>query len=264
MIKYAPVTTSITRRRHLTGDYHSLTFGPLPSAAKCRPGQFVHIRMPNSQIYFRRAMSIASVDVEKQELEIIFRVCGRGTTLLSGCPQNSTLDILGPLGGSFTPPKKGETALLIGGGIGFPPLMYLATELVRKGFDPANIEFFYGGRTADDILEQARIKKLKLRFQPVTEDGSLGVKGLVTKAVVDRIEKTSGEKFRIYSCGPEAMLKAVDDLGLRLGIPGEVSLEAPMPCGYGVCLGCVVPLRAGGHARVCQEGPIFQIGEVLL
>ena len=86
----------------------------------------------------------------------------------------------------------------------------------------------------------------------------------MSQVVEETIIGSGPKNRRIYSCGPEAMLKAIDDLGLKYDIPGQLSLEAPMPCGYGVCLGCVVPLRAGGHARVCQEGPVFDIGEVEL
>jgi dihydroorotate dehydrogenase electron transfer subunit len=209
-------------------------------------------------------MSIASADTESGELEIIFKIFGRGTRALSAYGKGAQLDILGPLGGKFSMPRKGETALMIGGGVGFPPLLYLATEMVRRGIDPKTIEFFYGGRTADDILERSRIKKLGVNFRPSTDDGSFGTRGFVTTDVEKYIETSQQKKLRIYSCGPELMLKAVDDLGLRLGVPGELSLEAPMPCGFGVCLGCIVPLRRGGYARVCTDGPVFKIGEVLL
>jgi dihydroorotate dehydrogenase electron transfer subunit len=264
MIKFAPVATRVVRRRHLTDDYYSLTFSPVPGIKRARPGQFVHLRLPECQVYFRRAMSIAAIDVERSEMEIIFKIFGRGTKILSGFRKGQALDMLGPLGKPFTKPKKTETPLMVGGGIGFPPLLYLAADLVQKGYDPARIQFFYGGRSKKDILERTRIRKLGVTLHVVTEDGSLGRKGLVTEAVEEYLDTHPDGHPRIYSCGPEGMLKAVDDLGVRRRVPGEVSLEAPMPCGYGVCLGCVVPLRKGGHARVCQEGPVFQIGEVVL
>ena len=264
MIKFAPVATRVVRRRRLTDDYYSLTFGPVPGLERARPGQFIHLRLPQCQVYFRRAMSIASVNVDRSELEIIFKVFGRGTRVLSGYGKGTELDLLGPLGNTFSGPRQGETALMIGGGIGFPPLLYLATDLIQNGLAPASIHFFYGGRTKSDILERSRIRKLGVKLHVITEDGSLGATGLVTAAVEEFLDAHANIPCRIFSCGPEGMLKAVDDLGLRRGIPGEVSLEAPMPCGYGVCLGCVVPLRKGGHARVCQEGPVFQIGEVAL
>ena len=98
----------------------------------------------------------------------------------------------------------------------------------------------------------------------MTEDGSVGAKGLVTQPVEKFLQQHAGTKLRIYGCGPEKMLKATDDLGVKYNVPGQVSLEAPMPCGIGVCLGCVVNLRRGGQARVCMDGPVFNIGEVLL
>ncbi|MBN1212186.1 MAG: dihydroorotate dehydrogenase electron transfer subunit, partial [candidate division Zixibacteria bacterium] len=141
---------------------------------------------------------------------------------------------------------------------------FFAGELVRAGFDPKKIEFFYGGRTVFDILERSRIKKLGVNFHPVTDDGSFGRKALVTETVEEYILAHRDERVRLYGCGPEAMLKATDELGLKYSLPGQLSLEAPMPCGVGICLGCVVPLKAGGHARVCADGPIFEIGEVKL
>jgi dihydroorotate dehydrogenase electron transfer subunit len=209
-------------------------------------------------------MSVASVDVNRKELEIIFRVVGHGTAALAAYNRSMPIDILGPLGNRFDLPHKNDTVLIIAGGVGFPPLLYFATELVRRGFDPRQIEFFFGGRTASDILERARLKRLGVHFHPVTDDGSFGRKGLVTDAVEDHLSANPEVQVRLYGCGPEPMLKAVDELGQRNELPGQLSFEAPMPCGFGVCLGCVIPLRTGGHARVCCDGPVFRIGEVAL
>lgn len=257
-------TTPIRQIRHLKNNYHAMIVGPYSRANDCRPGHFVHLRMPATEIYFRRAMSVAGVHSRTQELEIIFKVFGRGTTILSGFGKGDTVDLLGPLGKPFAAPKKGERILLVAGGVGFPPLMYLAQDLIAHGMDPKRIEFFYGGRTADDLAERTRIKKLGVNFHPCTDDGSFGHRGFVTQAVEQFIRDHNDEKLRLYGCGPEGMLKATDEIGVRLGVPGQVSLEAPMPCGIGICLGCVVPLTAGGYARVCCEGPVFAIGEVRL
>lgn len=240
-----------------------MIFSPYSGVNRCKPGQFIQLQIPSTNIFFRRPMSIAGVR-ENGEIEVIFQVVGKGTTLLGKLNKNDRVNILGPLGISFTYPKKNERSIIIAGGVGFPPLMYLATEMVSKGYDPKTIEFFYGGRSKADILEISRIKKLGVNFHPVTEDGSFGSRGLVTKPVEEFIQKNSHSNMRIYSCGPEGMLKATDQLGLKYAIPGQLSLEAPMPCGVGICLGCVVELTKGGHARVCAEGPVFDIGEVKL
>ncbi len=264
MTRFSPEVASVIETRNVGNEYRAIILGPLSRIKQCRPGHFIHLRLPDSPLLFRRAMSIASVDSGRREMEIIFKVVGRGTKLLAACRKGDSVDVLGPLGVPFKLPKKNETVLMVGGGIGFPPLFFLAADMVRRGYDPAAIEFFYGGRRATDILERTRIKKLGVRFRPVTEDGSLGQKGLVTEAVEQYRADNPGKRLRIYSCGPEAMLRAVDDLGRKYGVPGQLSLEAPMPCGIGVCLGCVVELRKGGHARVCSEGPVFDIGEVVL
>jgi len=209
-------------------------------------------------------MSVAGVSVKKKEIEVIFKVVGRGTRHLASLHLNDRVNMLGPLGAPFKLPRKGETVVIIAGGVGFPPLMYFAHELVDKGYDPGSIHFFYGGRSSGDLVERGRIRKLGIKFHPVTEDGTMGQKGLVTEPAEEFLNNHAARRVRIYGCGPEGMLKATNDLGLRLGVPGQISLEAPMPCGIGICLGCVVPLVEGGHARVCVEGPVFDIGEVVL
>ncbi|KAA3633123.1 MAG: dihydroorotate dehydrogenase electron transfer subunit [Calditrichaeota bacterium] len=263
MIKPTADDALLVRKRDLKNNYYSITFKPFTSAKKCKPGHFIQLQIPKTDIFFRRPMSIASVSSDG-DIEVIFNVVGRGTKLLANLEKNDTVNILGPLGSSFSNPKKNEEVVIIAGGVGFPPLMYFATELVKSKFPAKQIHFFYGGRSKDDILEKSRIKKLGLNFYPITEDGTFGEKGLVTKPVERFINENEKSKLRIYSCGPTGMLKAANEIGKKYNIPGELSLEAPMPCGVGICLGCIVELEKGGHARVCAEGPVFQIGEVKL
>ncbi len=264
MTKPTCENTSLIKKRNLRNDYYSLTFAPYTRTRHCRPGSFVHLRLPCTDVYFRRAFSVAAVSPADDSIEIIFKVFGRGTTIMSRLHTGDTLDLLGPLGKPFKLPRRNERTLIVAGGVGFPPLLFLARQMIENGYDPAKIEFFYGGRGSGDIIERSRIKKLGVNFRPVTEDGSVGAKGLVTGPLEAFIADHREEKLRLYGCGPEGMLKATNDLGVRLGIPGQVSLEAPMPCGIGICLGCVVPLAKGGHARVCCDGPVFDIGEVAL
>jgi len=264
MTKLTAQDTYLVKRRNLGINYYSCTFGPFNGFKKCRPGSFVHMRLPSSDIFFRRAMSVAGVDTDRKELEIIFRVVGRGTAFLAGLSRRSQVNVLGPLGNGFTLPSKSESTIIVAGGVGFPPLMYLVSEMVSRGFNPGQTHFFYGGRSGDDIVERSRIRRLGVCFHPMTDDGSFGRRGLVTEAVEEYIIKHTGEKMQLFGCGPEPMLKVVDELGLKYKLPGQLSLEAPMPCGIGVCLGCIVPLRDGGHARVCHDGPVFNVGEVLL
>jgi len=265
MIKPACEDAYLIQSKDLRNSYYSLTFGSFSKAGQCRPGHFVHVQLPCSDVFLRRPMSVASVSRGKKEIEIILKVLGRGTRMMSDLKKGDRINILGPLGVPFRLPRRSQTVIMVAGGVGFPPLLYLATEMVAKGHDPVLIEFFYGGRSAGDIVEKPRIKKLGLKFHPVTEDGSLGSRGLVTQAVEEYITSRKGTvKPVMYGCGPEGMLKETDELGRKYGIGGQLSLEAPMPCGIGICLGCVVNLRQGGHARVCCDGPVFDIGEVIL
>ncbi len=262
MIKPTCEDTFLLKKRNLKNRYFAYTFRPYTQVKKCKPGHFLQLQIPQTDIFFRRPFSIAGV-TPAGDIEIIFKIFGKGTALLATLEKGDKVNLLGPLGVPFTLPKKNEKTILIAGGVGFPPLMYLAVEMIAKGYDPKSIEFFYGGRTTDDIIEKSRIKKLGVNFHPVTEDGSYGMKGLVTKPVEEFIQ-SSDTNMRIYSCGPTGMLKAADSLGLKYKIPGQLSLEAPMPCGVGICLGCVKEKTDGGHARVCCDGPVFEIGEIVL
>jgi len=264
MMKPRSQKTVLTKRRDLKNGYYSLVFDSIVNVGKYLPGQFLHIRTPASDVLFRRAFSVAAISESESSLEIIMKVVGRGTRCLAVLRKGDSVDILGPLGNPFRLPKKSERALLVAGGVGFPPLLYLASEMIRRGHDPKMIEFFFGGQKSCDLIERARIKKLGVIFHPVTEDASVGEKGFVTVPVEKLLSDSNAGKMRLYGCGPQGMLKAMNDLGLRYNTPGQISLEAPMPCGIGVCLGCVVPLVSGGYARVCHDGPVFEIGEVIL
>ncbi len=264
MIKPDCVDTRVTRKLNLDNDYFALTLGGYHRTGDSHPGQFVQVKLPGSEILFRRPMSIAAVHPDSGELDIIFKVFGRGTRLMGDLHHGDIVNILGPLGKPFTRPKDNETVVMVAGGVGFPPLYFLAESLIREGYDPKQIEFFYGGRSAADILYQDRIRQLDVNFRPITEDGSLGPRGLVTEPLIAFIRENRQSNLKLYSCGPEPMLKVVNEIGMEYKIRGELSMEAPMPCGIGVCLGCVVPRCDGGHSRVCIDGPVFEIGEIKL
>ncbi len=264
MTRTATEVTYLTKARDLKNDYYAFTFGPYSKARHFKPGQFIHACLPGTEVYFRRAFSVAAIDPDNDAIELIFKVFGRGTRLMGKMRKGDAIDFLGPLGNTFALPGKSERVIMVAGGVGFPPLMFFAEYLVNKGYDPKKIEFFYGGASKPDIIERARIKRMGVNFRPVTEDGSLGEPGLVTIPVEQFIQDHRADKLRVYGCGPEGMLKATSDLALKYTVAGQLSLEAPMPCGIGICMGCVVPLTDGGHARVCREGPVFDIGRVKL
>lgn len=263
MSKIVVENARVTKAKSLGAGHYSLTLAPFSKVKSIRPGQFVHLKIPGCAVYFRRAFSVYDIDTKTKSFEVIFKVMGRGTSFMASLKKGDTMDVLGPLGNGFSMPKRSEKAILIAGGVGMPPIQFLANHLVNKNFKADNIVFFYGGRTRSDLVELTRLKKLGIKLILATEDGSAGFRGLVTVAVSEWVAENNGKKA-IYACGPEGMLQAVNNLAGRLSIPGQLSLEAPMPCGIGICLGCIRPLRAGGYTRVCREGPVYNIGEVLL
>jgi len=263
MKKIVAENIEIKKKTDLGRGNFIMDLAPFSKTAAIKPGQFIHIKIPETNIFFRRAFSVYDFEPEKKSIRIIFKVFGRGTRLLATLHRGDRLDVLGPLGNGFRKPRKNEKAILVAGGIGMPPIYLLARNLVELGYDKKNLLYFYGGASKGDLVDLNRIKRLGIKVYPSTDDGSFGYKGFVTDAMMDVIRKEKG-KYRIYACGPEGMLRAVDAMAAKLNIPGQLSLEAPMPCGVGICLGCIRPLRAGGYTRVCREGPVYEIGEVLL
>lgn len=217
----------------------------------CAPGQFVEVHIPDApHTFLRRPISINNVT--DRELWLLVKDAGEGTHALCNARPGTSMSIMLPLGRGFTLPKEGQRALLVGGGVGIAPMLYLGSELHRIGAHP---EFLIGARTAADLLQISNMEA----FGPVhtcTEDGSAGTTGLVTAHPV------LAEPFDIiYCCGPLPMMKAVGAVAHRQGVHCEVSLENKMACGVGACLCCVEDTREG-HKCVCTDGPVFNIEEL--
>lgn len=214
------------------------------------PGQFCEVRVDkNPSVYLRRPFSIHEVDYDANTLTLLIKPVGKGTTTLSGLLKGDILNIVYPLGNGFSLTTE-PNVLLVGGGCGVAPLLFLAQTLKKMGVNPVVL---VGGRTIEDVPRMEAYQAVAETFA-ITEDGSLGEKGLVTQHT---IFKTQLSKFkRIYTCGPEGMMKAVAKAAEALEIPCEVSLENTMACGIGVCLCCVTETKEG-HKCVCTEGPVF-------
>lgn len=219
---------------------------PLPDIA---PGQFVQVRVDGSPTtYLRRPISIHDVDFQKNEISLLVQQIGEGTRHLAAASVGDLINMVFPLGNGFTLPKKSESVLLVGGGIGIAPLYYFARVLNDTGVRPT---LLLGGKTKFDLLRLADYQQFGETFV-TTEDGSLGEKGFVTMHSVWK--KQSFDK--IYVCGPKPMMKAVAKLAAENGVWCEVSLENLMACGLGACL-CCVEDTVDGHVCVCKEGPVF-------
>jgi len=214
------------------------------------PGQFVQALVENSSSTFlRRPLSIHSVDIKRNTLRLLIQIKGEGTRHLGLLHAGDTLNLIYPLGNSFTITKEKEV-LLVGGGCGVAPLLFLAQTLKQNNIEPV---ILLGFRT------RAEVSEIDLYSQSgkviiTTDDGTEGIKGLVTDHPIFLKDRLPFKK--VYCCGPGLMMKAVAGIAEIQGIDCEVSLENMMACGFGVCLCCVTPTDKGNE-RVCMEGPVF-------
>ncbi len=232
------------------------------------PGTFLHIK-PNTtgtDPLLRRAFSIFDYDETTGTIEILYKVVGRGTEILSRVRPGETLDVLGPLGNGFDLPLTIDNLVLVAGGVGIPPLYLLAKSHLRRGFDGKRISYLCGLTTVAEKPMADRVEKLPINLQFATDDGSLGFKGFVSELLRARLDDGSlGINPVICACGPDGMLKAVQTIARAYGKKCYLSLESIMPCGVGTCLGCVVKKDGEEkYVRVCREGPVFEATEVEL
>lgn len=236
--------------RHL-GAFVILELQASRLAAKAAPGQFVMVTVPGGGFVLRRPLSLFTVRGARVGLLIETR--GAGTERLAAVEPGDVVDLAGPLGSVF--PLDGvDEALLVGGGIGCAPLQYLADELAAAGVDVTAV-FGFRDRRAARLVEAFTINRLLVS----SEDGSVGRRGTVMDVLGTL---TPRSRAVIYACGPSGMIAAVRRWSLEKGLRGYASLEAHMACGTGACHGCVVE-TARGRLRVCSEGPVFRLHEVL-
>lgn len=219
------------------------------------PGQFVNIEVKNSrEIFLRRPFSVFEVDYSSNTLSVIVKILGRGSQKLTEIIRGDSINMVYPLGRSFTNPANDDKILLIGGGSGIAPLLFLAK---KSGLNSRNVDILLGARNREDHIDVSRYKEYgDLHF--TTEDGSFGEKGFVTH---HSVFKNIADYNRVYACGPLAMMKAIGNIAKSKQIFCEVSLENLMACGFGVCLCCIEP-TAKGNLCVCTEGPVFNVNEL--
>ncbi len=245
----------VTANERLHKNYCLLKLTSESVLPEMNPGQFVEVRVDNSpSTFLRRPISINFIDKEKNELWLLIQLVGDGTRKLAEARVGDLINILLPLGNGFTIPEKGNESkklLLIGGGVGTAPMLYLGKYLKEAGFEPT---FLLGARSKDDLLQLDLFESIGDVYV-TTEDASLGEKGYVTNhSVLSKI------KFdKIYTCGPKPMMVAVAKYASSEKIDCEVSLENTMACGLGACLCCVEKTKDDHHVCVCTEGPVFNI-----
>lgn len=225
-------------------------------ASTIQPGQFLNVKVSETIFpLLRRPFSVC--DVEGESIFLMFNILGEGTKLLARKHVGDKLDILGPLGQGFNLNGNYETAVIVAGGLGAAPFPYL----IRKIGESKKVKCFVGGRTSHDVIQYG-MKNILVS----TDDGSLGFKGNVIELLQNSLSSSEYSKAKIFSCGPNIMLRALKDFAVRNNIDCEASTECAMACGFGICMGC--PIESVNNSEkyllVCKDGPVFNVRDVVL
>lgn len=242
----------VKENKSLNNQYSLLILTSPEQLPEMLPGQFAEVRVDNSpNTLLRRPISINYVDYETNELWLLIQIVGEGTRKMCELMCGDTLNLVFPLGNSFTlPENKNAKVLLVGGGVGIAPLLFWGSYLKERGY---TCNFVLGGRSKVNLLQLCEFERFG-NVYTTTEDGSHGEKGFVTQHT---LLKASNFDY-IYTCGPTPMMQAVAAYAAEIKAFCEVSLENTMACGFGACLCCVTDTTEG-HLCVCTEGPIFNI-----
>lgn len=240
----------------LNSEYFELVVSPSDPLPELLPGQFAALRVDrSSDTFLRRPISFYDVDYQKNTLSFLIQIVGKGTEKLSELQKSDTLNLIYPLGNTFDTTKV-RNPLLIGGGAGIAPLLFLGHHLSDLGIKPA---FVLGFRHTGLVVDLEPFKRYGEVYL-TTDDGSAGEKGLVLDHSV--LHREGFDFDMIYTCGPEVMMKAVAEFALERGIESQVSLENTMACGFGACL-CCVQKTLDGNKIVCMDGPVFNTRELV-
>ena len=252
----------IIRNEEIAPGYLELELRAPSIARQARPGQFINIRVgPTLDPLLRRPFSVYDNDKEAGEITILYKVVGRGTRMMAEMDMGETLEVLGPLGRPFSLPENLQRAVLVGGGVGMAPLLYLARVLGEREVEATVL---VGARTASELLGLNHLREMGVKVMVTTDDGSQGIRGQVTKVLANLLAESNYDF--IYCCGPEPMMARVANIARRYSIEGEVALEENMACGIGACLGCAHRVKQGqdySYVQVCHQGPVFSMSEVV-
>ncbi len=255
-MKYTQGQYIIASKHAIANDIYSFEIKCPEIAGIAAPGQFVHIRTGN--LTLRRPISICGIDKEKGTIRIVFEIRGEGTSRIAMLNEGNLIDMLAPLGHGFTVDLNFQKVVLIGGGIGTPPMLPLAQIYGKKAVAVS------GFRNSAAAILQDDFKLAGAQTVLCTDDGSAGIHGFVTKPFAELAEQ--GNIDAVYACGPMPMLKEIAQICKEKGIYCEISLEERMACGIGACLGCACRTVRNDEeyfAHVCKDGPVFKAEEVL-
>ena len=257
---------AVVDNRQVAPGHHVLRIRSKRISGCAKPGQFVMISFPGDLHGILLPRPFSFLEADGEPFSILSQVVGKGTDLLRQTVPGQDLWVLGPLGSGFSHPSAEGRVVLVGGGVGIPPLHHLARSLRDN-----KIYAFLGARTASVVLCRAELEALGASVRIATDDGSAGFHGVVTELVEEFLPAAAVDAVRIYGCGPRPMLKRLGEIAHVNGCFCEIALEESMACGFGVCLGCAVTVRRRGgsgehdvlHALVCSDGPVFEAQEIV-
>ena len=249
---------SVKENRQLIKDHYLLTLHPLEKIKKPVPGNFFMLSVDNGlDPLLKRPISIHRM--AGNDFQLLYRAAGKGTAILSRKKTGDIIEILGPLGNGFPFDKKTENIIMVAGGIGIAPVFALAEAVSKK-----RPLLFYGARTKKEVLCIKELKSIKVDPVISTDDGTLGKKGNAVDSLKKYVKQHKADisDYTLFACGPEPMLEALSAFAVKNKIRGHIALEQNMACGLGTCLGCVVN-TVNGYKRVCKEGPVFPVEEIV-
>lgn len=257
------VKAKIISNAQIASDHYMMDFEERFLAGHSAPGQFVNIKVRDLGTDPLLRIPLGISRITKKGISVVYKVVGEGTNILKARKPGEYADILGPLGKPFDADACGKkhSAILVAGGHGIAPLYALAEELISKGRD---VEVFAGAATKEHLVLIKELKRTGCKVKAATEDGSAGEKGHVTGLLSGRLlrEQDTEDRIAVYACGPRPMLAAVARQVAARGLTAQVSLDAYMACGIGVCLGCAVRTKTG-YKMVCKDGPVFLSDEIV-
>ena len=252
----AKISANTAVRQHC---YKLALEAPTIAQAAC-PGNFLMVKISGAtDPLLRRPLSIHRADASSGIVELLYEVVGTGTSILSQKKTGERVNVIGPLGNgfSFGSDMRRRQAVIVAGGMGAAPLLFLAQNIKAGG-----ITILIGARAKSQLLCVPDFRKLGCRVRVATDDGSYGFRGRVTGLLEQMLVGKPQANPVLYGCGPKPMLRAMAGLCSKYGLDAQVSLEAHMACGIGACLGCVVQTKQG-FSRVCKEGPVFKISDLV-
>ncbi|MFQ5824985.1 MAG: dihydroorotate dehydrogenase electron transfer subunit [bacterium] len=232
------------------------------------PGQFINIKVNNEFIpLLRKPFSVCRRNIDEGWIEVLWKIVGKGTEIMAGYRAGDVVNVLGPLGRGFYMPPDMHYALLVGGGLGVAPLLFLCEEILKAG---KSVLVFLGAKSVDELTFIDVFLQMDVEVYFATEDGSKGKSGLVTDLIIEYLKQEKDLNRRhIFSCGPVGLLNKMIKISDEFNLEGQISIETMMGCGFGICMGCPVRVRGeqtgGGLFKLaCVDGPVFNAREVWL